>query len=218
MGLGMEIWFPGFGYYKATSKSPLAKEGFLLSWGLSWELNFKRSRISISTSWNGLGGNFSFSDPFRVGYRYYTGTINNFMPSFYAAAKLSKIKLKVDDTEFRRIGWGGELGIAFEGPFERVGYFYTTAAGGYHSIELYFASGSIINGKAGTRYLFQKSDDAWMIKASIYIQGWNSLARGSGFRKENNRPFIHKALSYVGFAPALVWAIPIYFISITGTR
>ena len=135
----------------------------------------------------------------------------NFMPSFHAATKLSKIKFKIDDTEYRNLKWGGEFGIAFEGPFERFGYFYSTSGGGYHSFEIFLASGSNFNAKAGTRYLFQRSDNIWMIKASIYIQGWDSLAGQSGFQRENNRPFFHKALSYIGFAPVAVIIAPIYY-------
>ncbi len=202
-GWGMELFYPSFGYFKSSFDSPLNDEGLFLGYGLSWEFNFAKSRLSFSTSWSGLGKNFAFSEPFRVGYRYYSGTKQNFYPSFYTAAKLSKIKLKRDEIEYRDLDWGGEFGVAFEGPFERIGYHYSTACGGYHTLELFIAAVSFGNGKGGTRYLLEKADNIWMVRISFHIEGWNSLAGSRVFIREMNRPFFYKILGYAGLIPSL---------------
>lgn len=209
-GLGMEIWVPSYGYFRSRMASPFDKEGVFLGYGAALEMGINRWRFIASTSWSGLGKNFTFSEPFRLGMRFYSGTRDNFLPQFYGALKLSKLKFKRDDSEYRKVRWGGEFGVAVEGPFERLGYHYSTALGGYHTIELFL---SMVSGKpfrAGTRFQFLRSDDISEVRVSFHIEGWHwEFDEGYvNMTRHNNRPFPHKVLATMCFGPAYLVYLP----------
>ncbi len=203
-GVGMGFLMSGAGYFQSDFEYPLDKKGTFFGHHLSMQLNFIKYRFELSTSWSGLGKNFTFSEPFRTEYRYYTGTRNNFLPQLFIAGKLTKIKLKenLNDKEFsfNDKKWGAEAGIAFEGPFERIGYSYSTAFGGYHTFELLIADQSSGNSKLGTRYTFIKKDNLWTIGISVHLENWNeSMLEGEySIKREYNRPFLQKIISYGG--------------------
>ena len=211
-GMGMELWLPSYGYFKSKYPQPFDKEGLFLGYGFSFEINGLHWRSVLSLSWSGLGKNFSFSEPLRLGFRYYTGSRINFMPQFYTGAKLSKLKLKKNDFEYKNNEWGVDFGLAFESRFERIGYHYSTPQGGYHTFELYVASESIGNAKLGTRYLFQKTDNIWMIRVSLHLEGLDidMFDRKKDLKRYNNHNIFHKILSVAGVGIV----VPIYIISI----
>jgi hypothetical protein len=201
-GLGMEIWLPSYGYFKSDLDVPLNRKSIFLGWGMSMELLIRHMRYMLSTSWSGLGNNFSFSEPFRAGVRYYSGSRSNWLPQLYSAFKLTKLKVCADDIQHRKVVWGGEFGIAFEGAFERLGYHYSTALDGYHTAELFLCNVSGVRTKIGTRYVFQTGGDVWIIRVSFHTEGWRSLAGGRYFRRINDRPLIHKILCWPGIIPS----------------
>lgn len=212
LSFGMECWAPSFGYFKSDKQPHYKKEGIFLGYGFSWQINGMKWKTELSTSWTGLGPNFSFSEPFRLNYTFYTGTRNNYMPHFFAGGKFSKLKLKKGDNKFYNTDWGAEVGVGIEGPFERLSYTYSTNQDGYHTFELFLPIMSSDNAKMGTRFVFQKSKDVWLIRAGIHLDGLQMFMAEPGSGKllgyKNNRTFIQKGLSYAFTVPL----IPIYLI------
>lgn len=198
-GTGMEIWYPSFGWFESTLPSPLDNRRLFLGWGIALELLWPKFETSLSTSYSGLWSTFNFSDPLKLECRFYSGTRSNFVPSLYASGKLSKLKLRYEDVEYRKVEWGGEAGIGVEGPFERLAYHYSTPFGGYHTIELYLVAESAGYCKIGTRYALMKADDVWAFRVSFHMEGLR-LPDGSSWdlRRENNRPLPHQVLSLLG--------------------
>ena len=212
-GMGMEMYLPSYGYFESSFNQPFDKKELFLGFGGELAYIDKKFRIALSSSWSGLGTDFAFSDPLRLEYRYHTGRSNNFLPSLFTAAKLSKIKFIIDEVEYREFDWGVEFGIATEGPFERIGYSYSTTLGGFHTVELFLAFFSDHNAKIGTRFTFQKAEDVWMFRIATHIQGADvdSHVKGNTLSRENRRPLPHKILSTLGGLPALAAYIPYLF-------
>ncbi len=205
-GLGLELPV-AYGYFKSSMASPFDKQGIFVGLGIGLERGKGPFRFESSTSWSGLGHNFTFSEPFRLGARFYTGTRSNFLPQFYGAVKLSKLMLKRDDARLRDLDWGGEFGMATEGPFERLGYHYSTALGGYHTIELFLSRGSGQPFRGGTRYQLRMAEGVWEIRVSLNFEGWYTLESPDMVR-HNNRPLPHKILATLGAGPLLIFALP----------
>jgi hypothetical protein len=199
LGAGMEIWFPSYGWFESSLPKPLDRTGPFLGWGMSIEYNKPKFRLSVSTSYSGFWSRFNFHEPLRFACRVWPGTRHNFIPSFYAAGKLTKLKFKSSNVEYREVEWGGEVGMAIEGPFERVGYHYSTALKGYHTWELYLALESAGDTRVGTRYLLTKAKDVWNVRVSFHFEGlWLPDGDFDGINRENKRPIPHKVLSVLG--------------------
>ncbi len=210
---GMECILPSYGYFRSDLTEPFDHRGAFLGMGVSLGFAQRHTRYLVSTSWSGLGPDFTFSEPFRAGVRWYSGTRSNFMPQIFGAAKLSKLKFREsDDLEFNRTQWGGELGCALEGRFERFGYYYSTALGGYHTAEIYVKGGSGARNSIGTRYLFQTNGDVWMVRIALHIEDYDAY-RHSEYERYNDRPLPHRVFSVLGGIPTAIIGLPFYVIN-----
>ncbi len=119
-------------------------------------------------------------------------------PIFHAAVTYSRIKGYEDPNEFVKKGFGLEGGIRVESKFERFRYSYNTSVGGYHRFDMVFAISAKFGGqKIGTIYSLYSGKYARMISINVFMEGWG----GNKLAYHNNRPFIHKALSIVGWLP-----------------
>ncbi|MEE8575772.1 MAG: hypothetical protein V3T31_00825 [candidate division Zixibacteria bacterium] len=209
MGMGMELWTISTGYYKSNYKQPLDVQGAFVGYGMEADFVFQQSRLSFSTSWSGFGQSFTFSEPFRLGYRRYIGNRHKIAPALYGAVKLSKLRLKRSPVAIKRIQWGVEAGVALETQFERIGYHYSTALGGYHTFELFIALASTPGGKIGTRYLLQRKDNLWMIRVAFHLDAVDLMGAALVSERENNRPLIQKAIAIAGILPSYIIVAPL---------
>lgn len=182
----------------------LNKSGFLMGIAAGVVGDYSHLRFCASTNWTGLGKNFSFSEPARFDVRFYTGTRDNFMPQFEAAATYSRLLVKKNDITFKKSesGFGGAL--AFEGPFERFSYGYNTACGGYHTLELFFATNYLSNSKQGTRYQFVIGDDIWLFRISYLVDPFTPAVPTVPERGMNSRPLYHTILATTAAVPLLL--------------
>jgi len=191
------------GMFKSTIPG-LDKSGFLLGIAGGIVADYSRLRFCASTNWTGLGKNFTFSEPARFDVRFYSGTRDNFMPQIEASTTYSRLRVKRDDYKFEKSesGFGGAL--AFEGPFERFSYGYNTACGGYHTLELFFATTYLPDSKQGTKYQFVIGDDIWLFRISYLVDPFTPAFPAVAGRGINSRPLYHKVLAMTAAIPLLL--------------
>ncbi len=210
--MGMEIFIPSGGVYQSLDDSPISKEGLLIGWGMSAGYSTDDFRLALSTSWSGIGKNFTFSEPFRVGVSYNLPSIGGAKLQLTGGVKVGKVKLKSGDREYYRKGWGADYGFGIEGPFERLNYSYSLTPERYHTVELFLMSGATRRSRFGTRFVVQRSERLWMFRLGLHIEGamLPMEANRNLLRKHNPRPLPHKILSWAGVAPTVIIFGPFY--------
>ena len=205
LGFGMEWGGISYGFFRSNLKGALNDEGPFLGTGLSLGPVGPRWSFMLSTSWS-EGKNFSFSEPFRGEFCWAPLANRAVGPELLAGGGLSKLKVKRDDFDFRRVKWGVDIGAAVKVPFHRLSYRYSTAAGGYHTVDLYVATSEDSRGGTGTRYQLQKHESLWTVRVSTHLSLHlfeETVTRGNSRRitRRDPRPWPLKVLSYAGDIP-----------------
>jgi hypothetical protein len=204
----------GIAYYKTRVPADSTRNGIAGGFEFNAFFDIRHSRFTSGYRAT-IGKDFVVKEATPMKFRYYLGNRNDFLPAFSAAVKYSVLNYEVGEVDRKTADWGVEAGVALEGPFERLSYEYCTGLDGYHKTGLFIANKSMGLGKSGTLYEWYHFKSTDMFRIAVYYEGIG-MGEGAGhgatsLPRRNNRPFIHKALAFVGILPAA----PVYLLIMT---
>lgn len=162
----------------------------------------------------GYGGDYSkrfvfFDLPRLEAYFAPAGWVE-WQPIFHVGATYTRLKGVEGDDQVKYKGYGGEIGVRMDGPFESFRYSYNSAVGGYHRADLVLAIESKVGGveRVGTIFSYFRGDHVRMFMITAYMEGWGFRNdRGEALFYHNDRPWWHKGLSLAGWLPFLPIAL-----------
>lgn len=121
-------------------------------------------------------------------------------PGLHGATSYTRVKGYANSIEMVKKGLGTEIGVQLDGPFESLRYNYSSAVGGYHRIDAFFAMIAWPGrGRIGTMYSYYTGKYVRMVGITMCME---ATARNS-MQYQNRRPFIHKVLAWAVIIPLL---------------
>ncbi len=195
----------GFGYGEGDLSPTDIRHSGLFACDFGVTVLLPESEISAVYSYSGSGGEayrYSFAEPFAIRGKWLPFKRTGMVPSIMAGVKRSVFKFRRQQNEFKDTGWGVEAGVALEGAFERFGYKYSAALGGYHTFSVMLASKSSDFLRIGTRFEYVRLDRGDVFRVLFHSEGigWVDCETES-LNRINDRPLYHKILSRVILAP-----------------
>jgi hypothetical protein len=194
----------GVAYYNTSFDDETDNNG--IAWGMDFFATYDIRHVQLAGSYRfTTGDDFVVKEAIPLKLSYYLGNRGDFLPSFSVAAKWSALHSTTGDFDFEKKQWGGEAGIAIDGPFERLSYSYCNALGGYHKFGLTLHRIRIGSWTMGTQYEYYRFDNTDMFRITGSFAEGSNFATGLGIghgatdlQWHNDRPWWYKGVSYAG--------------------
>ncbi len=211
ISIGREVnlglaWFTKSGFPEPVHSSTYGVMGQLED-----KLGIRGRRFAFYAGYSGnYSPRFVFFDLPRLEAEYAPWGWDGWQPRLHVAATYTRLNGFESPHEVKYKGYGQEVGLRVDGPFESLRYSYNTAVGGYHRADVVFAIAAKAAGtqKIGTIISYYRGEHVRMFAVTAYMEIWGSRNEQDGtLSYRNNRPWWHKGLALSGFLPFLPIAL-----------
>ena len=175
---------------------------WLGSAGVYWD----HWEVTLSGDFSGTGGQRYYFGQGRVGVLIRPYRRHRLSPTISFSGERSEVSLFVGELKKESKGWGVNIEVGIDSPFESLTYSYSTNLGGYHEVKAFFAVGQLGSSRLGTVYVFRSQSSVRSISIAIVIEGMkaNNHMGPVGFLRDMERPLLHKILAFGGAAPVMI--------------